>query len=76
MSGDSLDAFSKDPLTEDELRRLRYAMVFFNDHERSLRRLLMVFANWYLLVIGAGLTALGIFGKLVDWVNGSGVGLK
>jgi len=63
------DGMSKDPLTDDELRKLRYQMQFVEANDSLIRRAVMIVKSWWLLPAGVLLAVSGALGKLVQLIT-------
>jgi len=72
---DPWDGMSKEPLSKEELRKLRYQMQFFEQNDSVFRRAVQVFRAWWLLPAGVILAVSGSIGGVVDFIaKSAGVG--
>lgn len=66
---DPWDGMSKDELSDDELRKLRYQMQFFEQNDTILRRAIQIFRAWWLLPVGVVLAVSGALGGIVEIIS-------
>lgn len=63
------DGMSKEPLTENELRKLRFQMQFIQDHQHVIRYATQIYRVWWLLPLGIVLAISGSLGAFLKVIT-------